>query len=75
MSLLDVKLNTECVVKDIIADDEKTSLRLMELGVLVGSKIIVKNKSSFKKTLLVFFNSTCFTIKDEIAKSIMVNYV
>lgn len=75
MSLIDVKLNTECVVKNIVSTNDKTSLRLMELGIIEGSKIIVKNKSSFKKTLLVFFNSTCFTIKDEIAKSIMVNYV
>ncbi len=75
MSLIDVKLNTECVVKNIASTDEKTTLRLMELGIIEGCKIIVKNKSSFKKTLLVFFNSTCFTIKDEIAKSIMVNYV
>ncbi len=74
MSLYDVKLNTKCIVKDI-AIEEKTKLRLMELGIIEGSVIIVKSKSLLKHTLLISFNYSCFTIKDNLAKSIEVNYV
>ena len=74
MSLYDVKLNTVCQIKELRIDDEKTRIRLMELGLVEGCKIYVKNKSVFKKTLLVIFNSSCFTLKENIAKSIMVTY-
>lgn len=74
MSLYDAKLNTECVVKDIILDDEKTKIRLMELGIVAGTKIKVTRRSLGKKTLLIVFHSSCFTLKENIAKAIMVNY-
>ena len=74
MDLLEAKLNTNCVIKELNIEDEKTKIRLMELGLIVGSKIEVKHKSIFKKTLLIVFNSSCFTLKDDIAKSIVVNY-
>ena len=75
MDLSCVKLNTQCVVKSIEISDEKTKLRLMELGIIDGIKIYVKNKSLLKKTLLVVFDYSCFTLKDNIAKQIKVNYV
>ncbi len=75
MTLLDAKLNTNCVVKEINIEDKVTKLRLMELGLNVNTKIKVKNKSILKKTLLIVFNSSCFTLKDTFAKQIVVNYV
>ena len=75
MSLYEVKLNTFCKIKSIEVEDEKTKIRLMELGLVEGTEIYVKNKSILKKTLLVVFNSSCFTIKDNVSKSIMVIYV
>ncbi len=75
MTLFDAKLNTDCVVKEINIQDKPTKLRLMELGLNVNTKIKVKNKSILKKTLLIIFNSTCFTLKDVFAKQIVVNYV
>ncbi|MBR2969908.1 MAG: ferrous iron transport protein A [Clostridia bacterium] len=74
MNLYEVKLNTICVVKSINISDEKVKIRLMELGLIVGENILVKNRSSLKKTLLIAFNSSCFTIKDVIAREIGVEY-
>ena len=74
MNLNEVKLNANCLIKSINLQDEKTKIRLMELGLIAGTKILVKNKSILKKTLLVFFNYSCFTIKDDIAKNIVVDY-
>ncbi len=74
MSLYEVKLNTTCIVKNIKIEDRETKIRLMELGLINGSIIKVKNKSILKKTLLIIFNSSCFTLKDNLAKLIEVNY-
>lgn len=74
MSLSDVKLNTDCVVKSVNIKDEKTKIRLMELGLVDGVIVQVNRKSVLKKTLLIIFNSTCFTLKDNLAKEILVNY-
>lgn len=74
MNLNDVKLNTKCIIKSVDIKDEKTKIRLMELGLNEGAKIIVKNKSILKKTLLVIVNSCCFTLKSNLAKEINVNY-
>lgn len=74
MNLFEAKLNTECLIKAININDEKTKIRLMELGIVEGTKIVVKSKSGLKKTLLIAFNFSCFTLKDEFAKLIEVNY-
>lgn len=74
MSLYDAKLNTDCIIVDIDIADEKMKIRLMELGLVEGTKIKVTRKSAGKKTLLVVFYSSCFTLKDNIAKAIKVNY-
>lgn len=74
MNLFDVKPNTWCIVKDIKIEDYKTKVRLMELGIIKNTRIIVKKKSLMKKTLLVAFSNSCFTIKDDISKEIVVEY-
>lgn len=74
MSLSDVKLNVDCVIKSVGVKDEKTKIRLMELGLIEGSIVQVNRKSVLKKTLLIIFNSTCFTLKDNLAKEILVKY-
>lgn len=74
MVLSEVKLNTNCVVKNINISDELTKIRIMELGIVCNTKIMVKHKSMLKKTLLVAFNNSCFTIKENIAKQIEVLY-
>ena len=74
MSLSEVKLNAQAVIKEINIADTKIKIRLMELGLNIGTKIVVKNKSIMKKTILVVFNATCFTLKDNLAKEIVVNY-
>ena len=75
MNLNEAKLNTKCVIKEINIKEEKTKIRLMELGLIDGTVVQVYRKSVLKKTLLIIFNSTCFTIKDTFAKEIIVNYV
>ncbi|MBO5954381.1 MAG: ferrous iron transport protein A [Clostridia bacterium] len=74
MSLSDVKLNTNCVVKSVNIKDEKTKIRLMELGLIEGSIVQVNRHSVLKKTLLIVFNSNYFTLKDNLAREIVVNY-
>ena len=74
MNLSDVKLNTNCVIKSVVIKDEKTKIRLMELGLVEGCVVKVNRRSVLKKTLLIIFNSTCFTLKDNLARDIMVNY-
>ena len=41
------------VIKNINISDEKTKLRIMELGLTVGSKVLVKHKSVLKNILLL----------------------
>ena len=51
MNLSDVKLNTNCVVKSVNIVDELTKIRVMELGIVSGVKIMLKHKSILKKLL------------------------
>ena len=74
MSLLEAKINTELIIKEINIADEKTKIRLMELGLNIGTKLTIKHKSLFKKTMLIVFQNSCFTLKENFAKSIVVNY-
>lgn len=74
MSLSEVKLNTKCIVKTVNIKNEKTKIRLMELGIIEGCEIWVNKKSILKKTLLIIFAQTCFTLKDNLAKEIEVKY-
>ena len=74
MSLSEIKLNVEAVVKEINIIDRKIKIRLMELGLNVGTKILVKNRNVMKRTMLVVFNSSCFTLKENLARNILVNY-
>ena len=74
MSLNDVKINTDCIIKEVKIKDERFKIRLMELGLIEDAVIQVNKKSLLKKTLLININSTLFTLKDNIAKEIVVNY-
>ena len=74
MNLSEVKLNKICVVTNVNILDDLTKIRIMELGVVINTKILVKHKSIFKKTLLIIFNNSCFTISANIAKGIEVKY-
>ncbi len=74
MDLFQAKLNTMCVIKSVNISDFETKIRLMELGLTFGTKIKVKHKSGLKKTLLVIFAGSCFTLKDNLAKQIEVDY-
>lgn len=73
MLLVDAKLKTNLVVKNIKAQ-ELDKLRLMELGLNVGTKILIKHKSILKNNLLIHFNNSCFVLGCDIAKYIEVNY-
>lgn len=75
MNLSQAKINTPCVVKSVEVKDQSTQIRLMELGLTAGTKIVVKHKSVLKKTMLISFAWSCFTIKDNIASQVEVEYV
>jgi len=74
MNLNEVKPNKNCVVKNVKILDEHIKIRIMELGLITNANIIVKHKSLLKKTLLVVFNNSCFTLKENLAKNIEVAY-
>ena len=74
MNLVEAKINATLVVKEMQLQ-ELDKLRLMELGLIYGTKIIVKKKSFGKKNLLVNFENSCFTIGCNLAEKIMVEYV
>lgn len=74
MLLNQAKLNVDLVVKNINSNS-KNKLRLQELGLIDGTKILVKHKSILKNTMLIIFNNSCFVINSNIAKEIEVNYV
>lgn len=74
MNLNEIKLNTKCVIKSVNVKDEKTKIRLMELGLIEGCIVSVCKRSILKRTLLIIFNSCCFTLKDNLAGDIVVNY-
>ena len=75
MNLDEAILQKNCLVLNNHVKDEKTKFRLMELGLVEGCVVRVKKKSIFKKTLLIVFCSTCFTLKENLAKNIEVKYV
>lgn len=74
MKLSQAKINNKCIVKSVEVKDEKTKIRLMELGLIGGCEIYVSKKSALKKTLLIIFCSSCFTLKENIAEEIEVVY-
>ena len=74
MTLVEAKLNANCIVESVDIADEKTRIRLLELGLNKGSIVIVKKFSLLKKTLLITLNGACFTLKDELAKGVKVKY-
>ena len=74
MKLSQAKLNCKCIIKSVDIKDEKTKFRLLELGLIEGCEIYVSRKSIFKKTLIVIFCASCFTLKEDVAQGIEVAY-
>lgn len=74
MLLNQAKLNADLVIKNINSNS-KNKLRLQELGLVDGTKVLIKHKSILKNTMLIIFNNSCFVINNDIAKEIEVNYV
>ncbi|MBR1988389.1 MAG: ferrous iron transport protein A, partial [Clostridia bacterium] len=67
-----MKINQKCIIESIENLDFKLKVRLMELGLVRGTNLYVKNKSILKKTLLIVFASSCFSLSTKIADNIMV---
>lgn len=74
MTLFEARLRKKCKIKSINIDDFKTKIRLMELGLTTSASVEVFKKSLMKKTLLIFLNSCCFTLKENFAKQVEVEY-
>lgn len=74
MNLFEVKLRKKCKIKSVEIDDFKTKIRLMELGLISKARVEVFKKSLMKHTLLIFLNSCCFTLKENFAKQVEVEY-
>ena len=74
MRLSQVKLNTKSIIKEMNLSNEEIKFRLMELGLVEGCEINVVKRSIMKKTLLIVFCSSCFTLKSNLADEIEVEY-
>ena len=74
MNLFEARLRKKCKIKNVKIDDFKSKIRLMELGLTVGAQVEVFKKSLMKQTLLIFLNSCCFTLKENFAKQVEVEY-
>ena len=59
------------IVKTI---NSKEKIRLMELGLVENCCLQVLHKSVLKKTLLIAFSNSCFTINEDVAKGVEVFY-
>lgn len=75
MNLSQAKINKLCEITSVQVEDFATQIRLMELGLTFGTKIKLVRKSCLKKTLLVVFVNSCFTLKENLASKIEVRYV
>ena len=74
MNLFEARVRKKCKIKNVKIDDFKSKIRLMELGLTVGAQVEVFKKSLMKQTLLIFLNSCCFTLKENFAKQVEVEY-
>ena len=74
MKLIEIKINQKCVIENLEIIDKNLKIRLMELGLTPGTNLYIKNRSVLKKTLLIVFASTCFSISKKIAENIVVRY-
>ena len=74
MTLSDIKQNSKCKIVSVNILDELTKIRIMELGLVEGTIVVVKNRSLLKKTMLIAFQNSCFTIKENIAQMVAVEY-
>ena len=74
MKLSKAKINTKCVIKSVCVKNEKIKFRLMELGLVENCQLIVFKKSVLKKTLLIDFAHSRFTLKENLANEIEVEY-
>lgn len=72
MKLNEAKVNKNYVVSKIEIPNKKTYFRILELGLNKNIKISIKKKSMLKKSLLVAFAHSCFTLGMDIAKYIEV---
>lgn len=72
MNLIETKLDRPYIAKRVAVQDEKTKIRLMELGLVSGVEIVVKKKSALKDTLLVVFKHSCFTMKSNVGREVEV---
>ncbi len=74
MKLSEIEINKNCVIEKLEISDQNLKIRLMELGLTPGTSLYVKNRSILKKTFLIIFASSCFTLSKKIAENIKVKY-
>lgn len=72
MKLLKSIINKEVIIKKINILDEKYNIRLQELGLYEGAKIVLLNFSPLKQTMLVKIFNSVFAIKSDVANLIEV---
>lgn len=74
MNLGQAEINKTVIITDVLVNDFKTKIRLMELGLVKNTKIKTIKNSILKKNLLIVFSNSCFTLSIDLAKDIMVEY-
>ena len=75
MTLADVNLNERALITNINIKDKTYSIRLQELGLYVGSVVMILNFSPLKQTYLIQIFNSVFAIKKEILNQIEVRLI
>ena len=75
MTLADVNLNEYALITNINIKDKTYSIRLQELGLYVGSVVMILNFSPLKQTYLIQIFNSVFAIKKEILNQIEVRLI
>lgn len=74
MNLYECEKNKLCKIISVNIDDNKTKLRLYEVGFFEDGEVKVLNRTFARKTMLVSVLDSCFVIKSDVAKNIEVKY-
>ena len=73
MYLNESELNKFYLIEDVLIEDKKLQIRLMQLGIFPSNKISLIRFSPGKKTVLVNIFNTVFALKVQIASQIMIS--
>ena len=70
MNLAEANIGEECIIKDVVTDDEELNTFLFSLGCYSGEPITVVSRK--KRNCVVVIKDARYSIDTELAKSILI---